>query len=329
MLALTLAGGWAAAAQATESWIIAGGGDKPERDLFVVDAQSISDKDDFLGFMQSATPQEQSAYLKQSKRKGKLKKGEVRVGPDEQFDIHVDQVFESAAKPNRISSTYLVNCTRMAVSTTFSQVQWRHKKIEIAANRAAHAPASFGEMQVMKFVCNRGKDGRERDPAKAPKNLGFLFIGDTGLSPADFIWERLWTDSKRPPFTYRPSAAEIAESQRRLQESMTSALNTATGVIDAHQRDTNRVGRNNTLEMWIGKTEQDFAKVWGAPDRYVDGYGGVRTLYFRKGYVNRGSNVYGQVISEDHHWCDVTVETRSGIIKDYSTSGNSCSSLIR
>ncbi|WP_334185284.1 hypothetical protein [Novosphingobium sp.] len=329
LLATLCAMGAATGASATASWVIAGGGDKPNRDLWVVDEASISDSSDLVGFLQTSTQDQQSAYLKQMRRKGKLKEGEVRAGPDPQFDIRVDEVFESAAKPNRIMAKYRVNCARGTVGVQHGQVQWRDRRPEDLSEKAGHAPASFGESQLVKFVCNRGKDARDRNPAKTSPQLGFLFIGETGMSPTDFIWQHLWDDGKRPAFTYKPSAAELDAIEKRLENNLARGTALAGQVIDSHQRSANRSGRNTLMETWIGKAERDFTGSWGAPDRFVDAYGGVRTLYYRKGYVNRGSNVYGQVLSEDYHWCDVTVEVQNGVIRDYSTSGNECTQLIR
>jgi len=188
LLATLCAMGAATGASATASWVIAGGGDKPNRDLWVVDEASISDSSDLVGFLQTSTQDQQSAYLKQMRRKGKLKEGEVRAGPDPQFDIRVDEVFESAAKPNRIMAKYRVNCARGTVGVQHGQVQWRDRRPEDLSEKAGHAPASFGESQLVKFVCNRGKDARDRNPAKTSPQLGFLFIGETGMSPTDFIW---------------------------------------------------------------------------------------------------------------------------------------------
>jgi hypothetical protein len=193
----------------------------------------------------------------------------------------------------------------------------------------AHAPSSFDENQVVQFVCDRDRSGRSRDPDKISAQSGFMFIGDTGLTPTDFVWKQLWRDGKRPAFTYTPSRAEMQTAQQRYRESMDRAFDTATEAIDASGRRINRVGRNVALDMWVGKSEQEFAGVWGRPDRFVDGAGGVRTLYFRKGYVNSTRNGYGQVVNEDHHWCDVSVQVRNGIVKDYATSGNSCDALIK
>lgn len=325
-----LAGSMASAANAqTESWIIAGDGDKPNRELFVVDERSISEKTDLAGFMQSATPEEYATYLKQSRRKGKLKPGEARVGPEVRVEIWVDEVFESPTKPNRITSEYQVDCIRATLAVTEGLVQWRDRKPEHFGARPPRGPASFGEAQLLKFVCFRGQDGRGRDAAASDPELGYMFIGDTGLSPADFIWQNLWNDGKRPAMTYRPSEAELAADEQRLAASLASAKARADGIIDSHQRNVGRVGRSTLMETWIGKAESDFIGAWGTPDRFVDGHGGVRTLYYRKGYVNRGTNVYGHTLSEDHHWCDVSVETHGGVIKDYATDGNSCPELLR
>jgi len=46
----------AALGQVTQSWLIAGAGDKPNRDPFVVDERYISEKSDLVGFVQRATP---------------------------------------------------------------------------------------------------------------------------------------------------------------------------------------------------------------------------------------------------------------------------------
>ena len=316
-------------AQTTESWVIAGDGDMPNRELFVVDERSISDRSDLVGFLQTATPEQQATYLKQMRRKGKLKPGEARVGPEQRVEIRVDEVFENPSRPNRITSDYQVNCGRGTLAATQVRVQWRDKRPEQLADKPPHAPASFSEAQLLKFVCNRGQDGRSRDPSKAPRELGFVFIGNTGMSPTDFIWQHLWSDGKRPAFTYRPSDAELAQAEQSLTANLARAQTMTAEVIDSHQRSANRVGRSAVLETWLGKTERDFVGSWGTPDRFVDGHGGVRTLYYRKGYVNQGKNVYGHVISQDHHWCDVTVETRAGVIKDYATDGNSCAQLLR
>ncbi|MEB1528854.1 hypothetical protein [Xanthomonas sp. WHRI 7945] len=329
MIAVLLAGGISCTAHATASWIIAGGGVKPDRDVFVVDEQSMVKSDDVVGFTETLTTDQQLAYVRQLMRKGKPKSGETRIGPDREFEINADQVFEGVAKPEVISRLYHVNCTRSTIRTVHGLIGWRNKAAEIITGGEAAPPEGIGEMQVIKFVCDRGEDGRSRDPAQSPDRLGFMFVGDVGISPVDFVWKQLWRDGQRPPTTYRPSKEETQEIEQRFRDSMAGAASTAAEAMDSSNRRNSRVGRNFALENWVGRTEQEFAAIWGRPDRYEESGDGARTLYFRKGYVNRTSNGYGQVLREDAHWCDISVLVRNGVIKDYTTSGNSCDELIR
>lgn len=329
MVAIVLAGGASCTAHASASWIVAGEGVKPNRDILVVDEQSMARTDDEMGFVDTLTTEQYKAYMAQLKRKGKLKPGETRIGPDEEYDINAEQIFEGASKPEAVTRLYHVNCTRSTIKTIHGVVGWRDKPLEIVQGGEASPPAGLGERQVMKFVCDQGKDGRSRDPQKSSDALGFMFIGDTGISAVDFVWKQLWRDGKRPATTYRPSEQEMQDMEQHYRDSMDGAARTAAEAIDASNRRNSRVGRNAVLENWVGRTEQEFAAVWGRPDRFEDSGNDQRTLYFRKGYVNRTSTVYGQVLQEDAHWCDISVLVRGGVIKDYTTGGNSCDELIR
>jgi len=120
----------ASSAHAADSWVIYAGGDMPNREAWVVDAQTLNSRADLVGFLQHATPEEQNAYLKQLRRKKPPKPGEPVAGPDPVYEIQVNTVYENAIKPNRLIRKYSVNCARNTVAMKMSLVQWRDRAIE-------------------------------------------------------------------------------------------------------------------------------------------------------------------------------------------------------
>jgi hypothetical protein len=52
---------FASSAHAADNWVIFTGGETPNREAWVVDAQSLADRSDLVGFLQRATPAEQNA----------------------------------------------------------------------------------------------------------------------------------------------------------------------------------------------------------------------------------------------------------------------------
>ncbi|HIE0125472.1 TPA: hypothetical protein ACXI73_000526 [Stenotrophomonas maltophilia] len=158
---------------------------------------------------------------------------------------------------------------------------------------------------------------------------GFLSIGDVGQSPVDVIWGGLWKDGKRPAFTYRPTDAEMDRTVRSLEANVARGGNSAIKALDESRRAANRVGRNNLMDMWIGKTEQEFVRKWGPPDRVENGADGSRTLYLHRGERVQGLNVYGHVVSDVNNRCDITVLTMGGYVRDYATQGATCAQQLR
>ncbi|XFC39469.1 hypothetical protein ACEF39_002493 [Stenotrophomonas indicatrix] len=330
---VTLVGGLALAssAHATDSWVIFAGGDKPNREAWVVDAQTLSSRADLLGFLQRATPEEQNAYLKQLRRKKPPKPGEPVAGPDPVYEIQVNTVYENAIKPNRLIRKYSVNCARNTVAMKMSLVQWRDRAIEDIPPERFDPTSEAVEpwqVQLVRFACLVGPDPKAKVPAEMMKR-GFLPIGDVGQSPANFIWGNLWKDGTRPAFTYRPTDAEMDRAERSLEANLARGQKETARVLDESLRAANRVGRNNLMDMWIGKTEQEFVRTWGTPDRVENGADGSRTLYLHRGERVQGLNVYGHVVSDVNNRCDITVLTMDGYVRDYATQGATCAQQLR
>lgn len=323
---------FATVAHATDSWVIYAEGDKPDRRLWVVDAQSLADRADLVGFLQTASPQDQQAYVKQLRRKRAPKPDEPRAGPEPVFEVNVNEVFENAAKPNRISSTYRVNCAKQTVGIHSGLVQWRDRPMDdlpperLGATQAAVDP---WQVQLARFVCLVGPEPGVVNAKEDMIKRGFLPIGDVGLSPVDLVWTHIWKDGTRPAFTYRVTEAELEATEQRLESNLARGGQLAGRVVDDFQRSASRVGRNNLMDMWIGKTEQEFAQTWGTPDSFDNHSDGSRTLYYHRGERVQGLNVYGHVVSDVNNRCDITVLTVGGHIRDYATQGATCAQQLR
>lgn len=321
----------ALSARATDSWVIFAGGDKPNREAWVVDAQTLSSRADLIGFLQRATPEEQSAYLKQMRRRKPPKLGEPVAGPDPVYEIQVNTVYENEIKPNRLIRKYSVNCAHNTVAMKMSLVQWRDRPMEDVPPERFDPLTEAAEpwqMQLVRFACLVGPDPKVKVPADMMKR-GFLPIGDVGQSPANFIWGNLWKDGTRPAFTYRPTDAEMDRTERNLEANLARGQKETSRVLEESQRAANRVGRNNLMDLWIGKTEQEFVRTWGTPDRVENGPDGSRTLYLHRGERVQGLNVYGHVVSDVNNRCDITVLVRDGYIRDYATQGATCAQRLR
>lgn len=184
------------------------------------------------------------------------------------------------------------------------------------------------QVQLVRFACLVGPDPKAKVPAEMLKH-GFLSIGDVGQSPVDVIWGELWKDGKRPAFTYRPSDAEMDRTVRSLEANVARGGNSAIKALDESRRAANRVGRNNLMDMWIGKTEQEFVREWGPADRVENGADGSRTLYLHRGERVQGLNAYGHVVSDVNNRCDITVLTTDGYVRDYATQGAACAQQLR
>lgn len=316
---------------ATDSWVIFAGGDKPGRVAWVVDAQTLSSRSDLIGFMQTATQEEQNAYLKQLRRKKPPKPGEPVAGPDPVYEVEVNTVYENAAKPNRLIRKYSVNCARNTVAMKMSLVQWRDRPIEDVPPQRFDPMTEAVEpwqVQLVRFACLVGPDPKAKVPVDMMQR-GFLPIGDVGQSPVNFIWANLWKDGTRPAFTYRTTDAELDKSISNLESNLAKGYSQSERVVDDFQRSANRVGRNDLMEMWVGKTEHEFVRNWGTPDRVEEGPNGSRTLYLHRGARIQGLNVYGHVISDVNNRCDITVFTVDGHIRDYATQGAACTQQVR
>lgn len=322
---------FASLAQATDSWVIFTGGETPNREAWVVDAQTLADRSDLGGFLQRAMPAEQNAYLKQLRRRKPPKPGEPVAGPEPVYEIQVDTVYENATKPNRLVRKYWVNCSRNTVAIRTSLIQWRDRPMEndppdkFEPRTEAIAP---WQVQLVRFACLVGPDPKAKVPAEMMKR-GFLSIGDVGQSPVDFIWCSLWKDGKRPAFTYRPTDAEMDRTVRSLEATVARGQNETSRALDESRRAANRVGRNNLMELWIGKTEQEFVQKWGPPDRVEHGADGSRTLYLHRGERVQGLNAYGHVVSDVNNRCDITVLATDGYVRDYATQGAACAQQLR
>lgn len=321
----------AASAQATDSWVIFAGGDKPNREAWVVDAQTLSSRSDLIGFMQTATPEQHKAFLKQMRRKKPPKPGEPIAGPDPVYEVEVNTVYENATKPNRLIRKYSVNCARNTVAMKMSLVQWRDRPIEDVPPHRFDPISEAVEpwqVQLVRFACQVGPDPASKVPADMMKR-GFLPIGDVGQSPANFVWGNLWKDGTRPAFTYRVTDAELEQAERNLEANLGRAQQETSRVLDESIRAANRRGRNNLMEMWVGKTEHEFVRNWGTPDRVEEGPNGSRTLYLHRGARIQGLNVYGHVVSDVNNRCDISVFTVDGYIRDYATEGAACTQQVR
>ncbi len=319
-------------ASATDSWVIFASGEKPNREAWVVDAQQLSDKSDLMAFLATATPEETKAYNKVLLRRKPPKPGEVTVGPDLVYDIGVNRVFENGQKPNRVMGRYTVNCRRNTVAMKDSIVQWRDRPLQDVPPEQLDPRTEATEpwqVQMVRFVCLVGPDPKAAKLPEAMMQRGFLPIGDVGQSPVNFIWAHLWKDGTRPAFTYQTTDAELDKSISNLESNLAKGYSQSERVVDDFQRSANRVGRNTLMEMWVGKTEHEFVRNWGTPDRVEEGPNGSRTLYLHRGARIQGLNVYGHVISDVNNRCDITVFTVDGYIRDYATQGAACTQQVR
>lgn len=298
-------------------WIISGGGKQPSRFLLLADENSIK---------------------------------QVKVGSKTATEVAIRLVLEN---PNSysglLSGNVQVYCESGRISGN-NLVMINKGKISKMADVSEQKPEDEGDRQIIKFVCNQGKDERQRifppteETFKASVKTGFLFIGLKEKSPGvegaeDVVRNVLWSnkaselmkadlrtkkeilDFLQTQIEHLKSVAAMAKDQKaRMEDEARRAKERRSGP---------RVRRINNL---IGLTENDVVKYLGNPYNFKDDQAGNRWLSYYEYKDSRQIMTQGnmQFPTGGLLECSVTFLITNGKVYDYTASenvSNACADL--
>lgn len=308
VLAVVLAGAMAAPAQANQ-WIVYTGGDRPNREFVVVDEDFINP-----GF-----------------------------NTDDAFKVEAAIIYEGASKPDWMTANYYVDCSRKTIRSELVQISPRNGALKRGPDVPEHKISSITENQILVFGCDKGKKSaaqraRERDANNDSRN--FIYMGPYGLPKiVDIVWDKLWTDGKRPAYSSNVSIAEqnrqVEEIMRKKNETVAAAgqiaaqsQKDADALQDSQKRRKARMKREKyivrAMEDWIGRTERELVSSWGQPAS-VETHGDFRVLNYQKSYTETNkvmATAKGDFVTQDTVFsCTMSMAFRNGKLDDYMSAG--------
>lgn len=269
------------------AWIVASGGNQPERYVALVDENSM-------------------------RRDG----GSV--------EIQVRVLFESISRPEEFSGTFFVNCGRGTMVTRNIRAHHRGGRVEGMQDEPEREPRDLTEHQVLRFACDHGKDGRQRvyTSNKDADTTSFVFIGQdrTGLPASAYVRDVLW--SNKAIENLARAKEETAGRKEALEKTKASAEYAARMIERRHDqvaRAQNRRGRNSLLQASIGMSEREFVESFGVPDSYRDGPDGNRWLYYQDSLSRENVHVASnRVVGGYYLNCTIIILIFEGKVHDYS-----------
>lgn len=226
------------------------------------------------------------------------------------------------------SGDYRIDCGRQTLSAHSLQYYGSRRVVQ-------KRPDNMGEEQAIRFVCNRGKDGRTRDPAAPDASTGFIFIGSgaTEMAAADFVRDVLWSDRASTALraeteTMRTNTETLRALGEHFQGQMSAAMNELRSIQDSNARILARSQRGETnpvLEGLIGQPEAFLIERFGAPHYSRNDPSGDRWLSWTEGEV--GADLVdtrtNQVVSYGAvDQCTLTALFVGGVLRDYTLDDN-------
>jgi hypothetical protein len=298
-------------ASAGDWWLVYGEGDKPNRTVVYVNADSIYQERNVpaLGPIDLSAPDPLAA------------RPFIRIDGT--------TVYESASMPGKVQTRYLVDCTTRRVKSGPNDVRWRSDRVEEKPGLDwTLASTSAALSQIEAFVCDT-RNGRT-NAVRATDDY----------DPLPITWSTVWRDGTEPQWTTTRSAAEInAAIDKGLTE--TNALLASATRMAGAQLQTQEIDRDATilnqrrmlakaqnrgtplLQTWIGLTEADLVRAWGVPAGSHNS-GASRFLSYAYGFSEVLVNRNGVQRPNRTLRCDLTLEIRDGRIVDFASSGNYC-----
>ena len=298
-------------------WIISGGGKEPSRVLLLADENSIK---------------------------------QVKVGSRTAIDIAIRFVVENPSSYSGLLSGHAqVYCAEGTISAS-NLLMSNKGAVSKMSDVPEQKPSDEGDRQIIKFVCNRGKDERQRifPPAeetfKAGVKTGFLFIGLKETTPGvegaeDFVRNVLWSNKASELMKEDlKTKKEILDLMQAQLEHLKSVAAMAKGMKaqmedEARRAQDRRNGpRTHRIQNLIGLGEADVVKLLGNPYSSKDDGKGNRWLYYyeykdtRQMMIQQTSQWSGQFPVGELLECSVTFLIYNGKVYDYTADG-ACADL--
>ena len=291
-------------------WIIGGGGKKPSRVVLLADENSIKS---------------------------------VKVGSRTAVDIAIRQVAEDPNYTGLLSGNARVFCDKGTIAANDVTMVNKGKVSKIPDDPESEAK-SEGEKLIVNFVCNQGKDERQRiypptvETFKTAGKTGFLFIGqkDTNYGAENLVRDVFWSDKD-----FKKLSADLRAKTEVLQKQIDHLKSVAGDIKNqkAQMEDESRRAKARAngatvrrLQRLMGGSENDVVAAFGKPYNSKDDGAGNRWLSY---YQYKDSR---QMISQRNMQipvgelleCNVTVLIYNGKVYDYTASENvndACSDL--
>lgn len=294
-------------------WIISGGGSKPSRFLLLADENSMKS---------------------------------IKVGSRTATEIAIRLVLEN---PNSysglLSGNVQVYCDKGTIAG--SNLMMTNKgKVSKMPDVSEQKPEDEGDRQIIKFVCNKGKDERNRtfpptnETMKSAGKTGFLFIGIKEASPGvekaeDFVRNVLWSNKAsellKKDLKTQKEILDLMQAQVDQLKSVNKNVTDQKAVMDDAAR--RAKARTNgayvpKVQRLMGKNESNVVAALGKPDSYKDDGKGNRWLYYyryedtRQMMIQQNRQWSGQFPVGEFLECYVTILIYNGVVIDYTANEN-------
>jgi hypothetical protein len=301
-----LAASLSTAASATDWWLVAKSGAKPQRQSFYVDLRSINPTVDV-----------------QALKNGQL----VQV---HQIDTRL--VLEAGAQTQEIARSYLVDCDKARVAVA--------KGAEIGRDGVALAElpktweavsAGSPSAPLHEFVCESlGKQSSAGKPARD-------IAATASLAPMEHAWAKLWPDAQALPALQPSPQREALARQRadnlqahlRQQDAQYLQGNNSAAFEKAAKEAKQSRSALPEHEAWVGATEAQLVAEMGMPSEFSV-RNGTRFFVYASSYERNAVYAYygwfsrGLIVTPETLWCRTTYMATQGRVFDYKIDGNDC-----
>lgn len=305
--------------------------EKPERQVFYVDAWSIE-----KGGVNASS---EKLQLTTSNKPVNTILKELKL-LENIVSINAIEVSEKASAPDVVEYTFEFKCKEKQMRIAESQAWYRNGTSERGSLGWAPLAGNWTQ-RVYEVVCVPGV-------REDPKKHNILFVGEHGLSTslADLTWKAFWADGKRPPYTTTKSSAQVKAdfdattvklneaiaANKAMQAQVVQGIEERAKVTpeQAWQDESvrRRLQRPNTLrykklEGWISRSEVELVRQSGPPTNFY-AQGNVRFLTYYTGTQSTTTNGYGAVLDQSVQECNTTFEIIDDKIIDFKVRGNYC-----
>jgi hypothetical protein len=329
----------AAPAQAGNWMMVYADGQKPSRNAYYVEIESLRSR---------MTAAEKLATLEGH-----------NPSPNPQKQVHVMQVLEDVKLPDRIGYTIDINCQSNQMKLSNVVLFLRNSTTESLPDTDWRPIQQMWAAQTAQFACNEAawqaalaKDLKNpQNPTELVK-LGFLPVGEHAISYdlADTTWQAFWQDGQRPAYTTAMTPEEIERLNQQVDQQIKAAkqqLDSMIGIVQGElgemkereairqeiaqrKKEHPNTRAYQRMQGWLGLDEKLILQSWGNPANVYD-TGKTRFISYNRGYQERWviPTVNGGQIIENNFNCEITFELQRGEqlgyqVVDFKLAGNSC-----